>query len=95
MKGKTIRYSTALTIHAVNVVNKPQDMEWSNARTTFAKGAKNQLQDTIGGVAMRRALINKDQSQELPKERYRAMKFNPYSIVFISTLSTKFSYLCL
>ena len=68
MKGKTIRYLTALTIHAVNVVNKPQDMEWLNTRTTFAKGAKNQLQDTIGGVAVRKAPTNKDQNQELPKK---------------------------
>ena len=68
MKGKTIRYSTALTIHAVNVVNKPQDMEWSSAKTTSAKGVKNQLQDTIGGAAVRKAPTNKDQNQELPKK---------------------------
>ena len=84
MKARTTRYSTALTIHMVNAVNKPQDMEWSNAKNTSAKCAKNQLQDTIGGVAMRRALINRDQSQELPKERYRAIKFNPHSIVLFS-----------
>ena len=65
---RTTGYSTALTIYVVNVVNKPQDMEWSNAKNTSAKCAKNQLQDTIGGVAVRRALTNKDQSQELPKE---------------------------
>ena len=65
---KTIKYSTALTIHAVNMVNKPQDMEWSSAKNTFAKCVKNQLQDTVGRVAVRRALTNKDQFQELPKK---------------------------
>ena len=59
---RTINYSTALTIHAVNVVNKPQnmDMEWLSAKNTFAKCVKNQLQDTIGGAAVRKALTNKD-----------------------------------
>ena len=68
MREKTIKYSTALTIHAVNAVNKPQDMEWSSAKNTFAKCVKNQLQDTIGGAAVRKALTNKDQFQELPKK---------------------------
>ena len=68
MKGKTIRYLTALTIHTVNVVNKPQDMEWSSAKTTSAKGVKNQPQDTIGEAVTRKALTNKDQNQELPKK---------------------------
>ena len=60
MRVRTIKYSTALTIHVMNVVNKPQDIEWLNARSTFAKYAKNQLQDTIGEVVIRRALTNKD-----------------------------------
>ena len=68
MRAKTIKYSTALTIHAVNVANKPQDMEWSSAKNTFAKCVKNQLQDTIGGAAVRKAPTNKDQFQELPKK---------------------------
>ena len=68
MREKTIKYSTALTIHAVNAVNKPQDMEWSSAKSTFAKCVKNQLQDTIGGAAVRKALTNKDQNQGLPKK---------------------------
>ena len=68
MRERTTRYSTALTIHAVNVANKPQDMEWSNAKNTFAKCVKNQLQDTIGGAAVRKALTNKDQNQELSKK---------------------------
>ena len=59
---------TALTIHVVNAVNKPQDMEWSSAKNTFAKCVKNQLQDTIGGAAVRKALTNKNQFQELPKK---------------------------
>ena len=57
---KTIKYSTALTIYAVNTVNKPQDMEWSSAKNTFAKCVKNQLQDTIGGAVVRKAPTNKD-----------------------------------
>ena len=68
MREKTIKYSTAPTIHAVNVANKPQDMEWSSAKNTFAKCVKNQLQDTIGGAAVRKALTNKDQFQELSKK---------------------------
>ena len=65
---RTIKYSTAFTIHIVNVVNKPQDMEWSNAKNTSAKCAKNQPQDIIGGAAARKALTNKDQNLELPKK---------------------------
>ena len=61
MRVRTIKYSTTLTIYVVNVVNKPQDMEWSSAKNTSAKCAKNQLQDTIGGATVRKALINKDQ----------------------------------
>ena len=68
MRARTIKYLTAFTIHAVNIVNKPQDMEWSSAKNTSAKGVKNQLQDTIGGAAVRKALTNKDQNQELPKK---------------------------
>ena len=68
MRARTIKYSTALTIHAVNAVNKPQDMEWSSAKNTSVKGVKNQLQDIIGGAAARKALTNKDQNQELPKK---------------------------
>ena len=68
MRARTTRYSIAPTIHAVNVVNKPQDMEWSSAKNTFAKCVKNQLQDTIGGAAVRKAPTNKDQFQELPKK---------------------------
>ena len=52
----------------MNVVNKPQDMEWSSAKTTSAKGVKNQPQDTIGGAVARKALTNKDQNQELPEK---------------------------
>ena len=43
-------------------------MEWSSAKNTFAKCVKNQLQDTIGGAVVRKALTNKDQNQELPKK---------------------------
>ena len=50
------------------MVNKPQDMEWSSAKNTFAKGVKNQLQDTIGRATVRKAPTNKDQNQELPKK---------------------------
>ena len=65
---RTIKYLTALTIYAVNMVNKPQDMEWSSAKITSAKDVKNRPQDTIGGVAVRKALTNKDQNQGLPKK---------------------------
>ena len=65
---KTIKYLTALIIHAVNAVNKPQDIEWSSVKNTSAKGVKNQLQDTIGGAAARKALTNKDQNQASPKK---------------------------
>ena len=68
MKARTIKYLTALTIHVANAVNKPQDMEWSSAKNTSAKGVKNQLQDTIGGAVARKALTNKDQNQELPEK---------------------------
>ena len=43
-------------------------MEWLSAKNTSVKGVKNQLQDTIGGAAARKALTNKDQNQELPKK---------------------------
>ena len=43
-------------------------MEWSSVKNTSAKGVKNQLQDTIGGAAARKALTNKDQNQELLKK---------------------------
>ena len=43
-------------------------MEWSSAKNTSVKGVKNQLQDTIGGAAVRKALTNKDQNQESPKK---------------------------
>ena len=68
MRARTTKYLTALTIHAVNVVNKPRDTEWSSAKNTFAKCVKNQLQDTIGGAAVRKALTNKDQNQASPKK---------------------------
>ena len=68
MKDKTILYLTAPIIHVAAVVNKPQGMEWSNVKNTFTKYAKNWPQDTIGGVVMRKALINENQSQELPKK---------------------------
>ena len=68
MRARTTRYSIAPTIRAVNVVNKPRDTEWSSAKNTFAKCVKNQLQDTIGGAAVRKAPTNKDQNQELPKK---------------------------
>ena len=67
MREKTIRYLTALTIYVENMVNKPQNMEWSSVKSTSTKCVKNQLQDIIGEVAVRRALTNKDQFQELPK----------------------------
>ena len=57
---RTTRYSIALTIHVANVVNKPQNMEWSSAKITSAKSVKNQPQDTIGGAVARKALTNKD-----------------------------------
>ena len=59
---------TALTIHVVNVANKPQDMEWSSATNISAKYVKNQPQDTIGGAVVRKDLTNKDQNQGLPKK---------------------------
>ena len=65
---KTIKYLTALTIHVANMVNKPQDMEWLSAKNTSTKCVKNQLQDTIGGAAVREAPTSKDQNQELPKK---------------------------
>ena len=68
MRARTTKYLTALTIHVENAVNKPQDMEWLSVKNTFAKCVKNQLQDTIGGAAGRKALTNKDQFQELPKK---------------------------
>ena len=68
MRARTTRYSIALTIYAENAVNKPQDTEWSNAKNTFAKCVKNQLQNTIGGAVARKALTNKDQNQESPKK---------------------------
>ena len=68
MRARTTRYSIAPTIRVVNVVNKPQDMEWSSTKTTSAKGVKNQPQDTIGGAVARKALTNKDQNQELPEK---------------------------
>ena len=43
-------------------------MEWSSAKITSAKDVKNQPQDTIGGVAVRKAPTSKDQNQELPKK---------------------------
>ena len=68
MRARTIKYLTALTTHVVNVVNKSQDTEWSSVKNTSIKCVKNQLQDTISGAAMRKALINKDRNQELPKK---------------------------
>ena len=93
MREKTIRYSTALTIHAVNVANKPQDMEWSSAKNTFAKCVKNQLQDTIGEAAARKALTNKDQNQESPK-KVSIYETSPHSIASSFIFLIKFSYLC-
>ena len=93
MKGKTIRYSTALTIYVVNAVNKPQDMEWSSAKNTSVKGVKNQLQDTIGGAVARKALTNKDQNQELPK-KVSIYEINPHSIASSFIFLIKFFYLC-
>ena len=90
---RTIKYLTALTIHAVNVVNKPQDMEWSSAKNTSVKGVKNQLQDIIGGAAARKALTNKDQNQESPK-KVSIYEINPYSIALSFIFLIKFSYLC-
>ena len=82
---RTTKYLTALTIHVVNAVNKPQDMEWLSAKNTSAKGVKNLLQDTIGGAAVRKALTNKDQNQELLKERYRSMKLTPTQLLRLSS----------
>ena len=93
MRAKTTRYSIAPTIHAVNAVNKPQDMEWSSAKNTSVKGVKNQLQDTIGGVAARKALTNKDQNQESPK-KVSIYEINPHSIASFFIFLIKFSYLC-
>ena len=90
---RTTKYLTALTIHAVNAVNKPQDMEWSSAKNTSVKGVKNQLQDTIGGAAARKALTNKDQNQESPK-KVSIDEINPHSIASSFIFSIKFSYLC-
>ena len=93
MRARTTKYLTALTIHAVNAVNKPQDMEWSSAKNTSVKGVKNQLQDTIGGAAARKALTNKDQNQESPK-KVLIYEINPHSIASSFIFSIKFSYLC-
>ena len=79
MRARTTRYSIAPTIHAVNVVNKPQDMEWSSVKNTSVKGVKNQLQDTIDGAVARKALTNKDQNQELPK-KVSIYEIKPHSI---------------
>ena len=68
VKDKTTLYSTAPIIYIVAVVNKPQDMEQLNVKSTSIKYTKNWPQDTIGGVIVRRALTNKDQFQELPKK---------------------------
>ena len=68
MRVRTIKYLTVFTIHVAATANKPQDIEWSSAKITSAKGVKNQLQDTIGGAVARKALTNKDQNQELPKK---------------------------
>ena len=68
VKDKTTPYLTAPTTHAVPVTNKPRDMEWSSAKNTSVKHARNQLQDITGRVAARRASTNKDQFQELPKK---------------------------
>ena len=43
-------------------------MEWLSAKNISAKCAKNQLQDTIGGAAVRKTPTNKDQFQKLPKK---------------------------
>ena len=43
------------------------DIEWSNMKDTFAKYAKNQLQNITGGVVVKKTLTSEDQSQELPK----------------------------
>ena len=85
MRARTTRYSTALTIHAVNVVNKPQDMEWSSAKNTSAKGVKNQPQDTIGGAVARKALTNKDQNQELPKKGIDLQRLTPTQLLRLSS----------
>ena len=77
----------------MNVVNKPQDMEWSSAKNTSAKDIKNQLQDTIGGAAARKALTNKDQNQESPK-KVLIYEINPHSITSSFIFEIKFSYLC-
>ena len=92
MRARTTKYLTALTTHAVNAVNKPQDMEWSSAKNTSVKGVKNQLQDTIGGAAARKALINKDQNQESPK-KVSIYEINPHSITSSFIFLIKFSYL--
>ena len=68
MKDKTMLYLTALIIYVTAVVNKPQDIEQSNMKSTSTKYTKNWPQDIISGVAIRKALISKNQSQELSKE---------------------------
>ena len=93
MRARTTRYLIALTIHVVNAVNKPRDTEWLNAKNTSAKGVKNQLQDTIGGAAVRKALMNKDQNQESPKKGID-LQDKPHSIASSFILLIKFSYLC-
>ena len=93
MRARTTRYLIAPTIRAVNVVNKPQDMEWSSAKTTSARGVKNQPQDTIGEAVARKALTNKDQNQESPK-KVSIYEINPYSIASSFIFLIKFSYLC-
>ena len=84
MRARTTRYSIALTIHAVNAVNKPQDMEWSSAKNTSVKGVKNQLQDIISGAATRKALTNKDQNQESPK-KVSIYEINPTQLLCLSS----------
>ena len=85
MRARTTKYLTALTIHVENAVNKPQDMEWSSVKNTSVKGVKNRLQDTIGGAAARKALTNKDQNQESPKERYRSTRLTPTQLLRLSS----------
>ena len=68
MRAKAILYLTILIIHIAAIINKPQNIKQLSVKNTSTKYAKNQLQDIIGRVVIRKALISKSQFQELLKK---------------------------
>ena len=60
MKDKTTLYLTAPIIYIVAVINKLQDIEQLNIKSTSTKYTKNWPQDIISGVAIRKALISEN-----------------------------------